>query len=58
MSLDMNTATKTNYSTTRLKLPKIKRKIENIEVVGKKAHWRWLDVIFLINLKLLNLSKL
>jgi hypothetical protein len=38
MSLDMNSAVKTNYSKVRGRLPKIKnKKIQNIEIVGKKA---------------------
>ena len=37
MSLDMNTATKTNYSKTRCKLPKIEKndkRLEGLEIVG------------------------
>jgi hypothetical protein len=34
MSLDMNTAVKTSYSRARGKLPKLKNKVTNLEVVG------------------------
>ncbi len=39
MSLDMNSAVKTNYSKVRTRLPKIqnKKRVENLEIVGKQA---------------------
>ena len=43
MSLDMNSAVKTNYSKVRTRLPKIqnKKRVENLEIVGKQAKWSW-----------------